>query len=72
MGEMYFIDFTRGEMSFRRGVDNPTSVVGGGETERENGGGTVKLGFISEIGRNLTRIRLKTRGRAWGISSSFP
>ena len=35
-------------MSFRLRVDNPTSVDG----ERENGGGAVKLGFISEIGRN--------------------
>ena len=32
---MGIIDFTRGEMSFGRGVDNPTSVVGGRDRERK-------------------------------------
>ena len=39
-------------MSFRRRVDNPTSIVreiGGGEVN----GAAVKVGFISEIGKEL-------------------
>ena len=35
---MGIIDFTRGEMSFGRGVDNPTSVVGGRERKWRRSG----------------------------------
>ena len=36
-------------MSFRRRVDNPTSIVRGGEVN----GAALKVGFISEIAKEL-------------------